>query len=1557
MKDSTQSTVQHRVACCVSTHVRNTLSDPESLKSLKECIFAHTPFVRTGFAMVAMIDISGYSSITSSLTALGKLSSELITNTVGSYMDQVVTVIFAFGGDVIKFLGDAILICFSKLPGESESELAERATYCCLYISAHLKSVSIDLDKAVQDYKRHTYDATIDSKATPNSAYTSLGNPPAAGLSAYESVKLTDINAAVTLEIHVALTSGMVEHVIMGLEGKRMDYAIHGPCMNDLGKILDSTKRGELGISESTMMLFSKRVRKVIDQLCSDPSDEFITVRSTDTMLALCELLSSLPSYQKFKGGLEPDATERNIPQVVEEFSEDAYSILRLFLNEALLHKLEVSNSLKGNHTSIDKRANTISPMSITLPPNTPEYPASPLKAVSSLSRRPTTQNFFPSEFRSVSVIFVKLKSDFNSQNAQTIFETFVAILKKWEGTFQQFAVDDKGQTMLGCFGLPPWTHERDALYALKAAVEFEAAYQDLKCGGEISISVASGELLFSRLGNQERADTSLLGDTVNVAARLMSLGNHFDSHKESIIIKCDLATYSLTKEDFEHISLGERKVKGKQQPIQVFGVRRKDEYHRKGGDKKNRIQRAQSRSVFGYVNERKVLDEAVEEWLGVDIGRTVVVEGKSGMGKSRLLDTVVERIVDSGIQYSLNQGSDIKQYSPYLSIQSLMNFIFRRYLDTEEQTVTYATGVSIHNLKRSQSTLNGRRNNYTPSVRSGRVESTPQTAHSQNEDGKKWDENERISMKFLSDMGENASLAPLLTEVLPFVTIPETAYTKKLDPDVRRNLLKSMIVRLLNKSMESERFGIIFDDVQWMDSASLEVLSEVIQKCPKALIFLFMRPLPENALKIFAQILSSPKIQKLSINGVTELDVKQILLHKFTSFGMADVSPRVVNVIFLKSEGSPLTIDTICESAKTNFQEVFSVSPGNILEFNGSTGEKKLDGLTRSIKIFCEELPFLGSTLTLTTSQGVSKLRSKISNISFIVMTPFSTSYRKIPMTSTPIAITFVTSKLCKSFRDLTESHLQAALYFESLIEDSSRECLLPLLAYHYRKTEVFSKQILYLGELSMLRTVGVTSFTETELEMTYTALKLLGRPFAKDLRNPKKDIGPAMLYLFRVWRKTRGGARPLPAKGSFPFGLNHKVKSETPQMSGTEAAEYLCYQNLYALTAYTDILSKDTSGLAIIKLLTFTVANGYRDRVKYSGMLYQLGFSFMWAIPPVSKFLINHGRKVEITLASDDMLAAMEEWYGFKGLCLLNNGELTAAQECFEKFQRFFVERQGMNWVMFTYCQMQIILSCRGDISTLDETLEEACTVNGTWRTFNSRIFSTRRILANEIEAAKALLTVADESVAKNVREKERQVVFALNRDPPELWFNFIQGNFPAMLDHLKGLSKTFETLRTPISFPAVDTINMLPLQILMMYLGRDLSSTTENYVWSADEKVTIVKLLQPIHLYIHGLARKLKLGLYVWPMILLEAGQLIFEGQLPKARRQILNGIKKDGALLKEMHLQLACSSIYLCLLEDDQTSRQRYYNDALEFFEARGHVITAKWLYSIRNLVCM
>jgi len=68
-------------------------------------------------------DISGFTAMSEKLATLGKEGAEQITALVNRYFDAMLQVLFAYGGDLFKFGGDALLAFFAQEAGGSLSAL------------------------------------------------------------------------------------------------------------------------------------------------------------------------------------------------------------------------------------------------------------------------------------------------------------------------------------------------------------------------------------------------------------------------------------------------------------------------------------------------------------------------------------------------------------------------------------------------------------------------------------------------------------------------------------------------------------------------------------------------------------------------------------------------------------------------------------------------------------------------------------------------------------------------------------------------------------------------------------------------------------------------------------------------------------------------------------------------------------------------------------------------------------------------------------------------------------------------------------------------------------------------------------------------------------------------------------------------------------------------------------------------------------------------------------------------------------------------------------------
>jgi len=131
------------------------------------------------------------------------------------------------------------------------------------------------------------------------------------------------------------------------------------------------------------------------------------------------------------------------------------------------------------------------------------------------------------------------------------------------------------GDGLMAVFGAPlPLPDHCDA--AVRAALEMiemiELFNADQAAAGKpqirIGIGIASGEMVAGYTGTNERATYTCIGDTVNVASRLEA---HTKLAERAILI--DGVTRAGLRESAKLEALGPVNIRGKAQPVEVFGV------------------------------------------------------------------------------------------------------------------------------------------------------------------------------------------------------------------------------------------------------------------------------------------------------------------------------------------------------------------------------------------------------------------------------------------------------------------------------------------------------------------------------------------------------------------------------------------------------------------------------------------------------------------------------------------------------------------------------------------------------------------------------------------------------------------------------------------------------------------------------------------------------------------------------------------------------------------------------------------------------------------------
>eukprot|EP00890_Picochlorum_soloecismus_P000235 jgi/Picsp_1/1211/NSC_04692-R1_carbohydrate kinase-like protein len=92
--------------------------------------YANSPTSIDVVGAVSIVDVSGFTAMTSQVAQLGPYGTDLLHHFMNSYFSQLIEIIEQFDGDVVKFAGDAMIVIF--LPTEKEG--AKNSNEECLRI-------------------------------------------------------------------------------------------------------------------------------------------------------------------------------------------------------------------------------------------------------------------------------------------------------------------------------------------------------------------------------------------------------------------------------------------------------------------------------------------------------------------------------------------------------------------------------------------------------------------------------------------------------------------------------------------------------------------------------------------------------------------------------------------------------------------------------------------------------------------------------------------------------------------------------------------------------------------------------------------------------------------------------------------------------------------------------------------------------------------------------------------------------------------------------------------------------------------------------------------------------------------------------------------------------------------------------------------------------------------------------------------------------------------------------------------------------------------------------
>lgn len=587
------------------------------------------------------------------------------------------------------------------------------------------------------------------------------------------------------------------------------------------------------------------------------------------------------------------------------------------------------------------------------------------------LDRMEAGQTEWLSELRRVTVMFINMRSlEFEGDGALDKLQSSVVaiqeVLHQYEGLTNKMLMDDKGTTLIAVFGLPPYSHEDDAARGCMAAL---SSFDALKrIGADASIGVTTGQVFAGSYGNSMRREYTILGSTVNLAARLMM--------SPMADILCCRDTFRAAHSALEFEQLESITVKGKTEPIEIF----------KPLSKRTDLRRAFQAELVGRQSELASLTARVTELIVErSKGMVTVVEADAGMGKTLLAHTFMRHCESKPVRVALGAATSVEKSTPYFVWRQILTTLFeldkfkegaiarsRSWSDLAVSANASISRLSVHNTTTTLSSNQAKRTSMARSLSGDEVETIrmsgsnpgelpggvgnrmslsvpsqerlPVVGESREHDSRasgmstgipeltgpsdappmggrtphrlshatrssqnllSMDSRRQIVLAKLRDKGGHERAdLAALLNTILPIDLPESKAVEEMSNQLRSEQQLSYLVAVIRDYARHRPLVLVLEDAQWLDSRSWKLALAVANEVPSALLVLTTRPMADPLPPDFAQLLERARTHRLILNPLSEDACISVVCQRL---GVETLPGSVKSLIRDRAQGNPL--------------------------------------------------------------------------------------------------------------------------------------------------------------------------------------------------------------------------------------------------------------------------------------------------------------------------------------------------------------------------------------------------------------------------------------------------------------------------------------------------------------------------------------------------------------------------------------------------------------------------------------------------------------------------